>query len=224
MALLFSYGTLQLEQVQLTTFGRKLQGKPDALVGFQEAMMEMKDPEVIALSGKSHHPIAAFSGNPRHRVSGVAFEVSEEELLRADGYETNPAYRRFEAHLLTGRKAWVYADARFEPRADFDPHASGDPMPAWELLPRALMAATLATAGCMAIALLLMALPFFSAMFLIGYTVVMSLPLSWGWPVGRFLNGFIVPNGVGYGLLFGMVWMVALVVSLVIYDRRQRSG
>jgi hypothetical protein len=115
MPLLFSYGTLQLESVQLGTFGRQLVGKPDAILGFQEAMMEMKDPEVIALSGKTHHPIATFSGNPEHRVSGVAFEVTDDELLRADSYETNPAYRRFEARLESGGKAWVYADARFEP-------------------------------------------------------------------------------------------------------------
>lgn len=30
---LFSYGTLQLEQVQLTTFGRKLDGQPDDMRG-----------------------------------------------------------------------------------------------------------------------------------------------------------------------------------------------
>lgn len=118
MPLLFSYGTLQLEGVQVSTFGRRLEGRADAIVGFQEAMMEMRDPEVIALSGKTHHPIAAFSGDPRHHVNGVAFEVTEEELLRADSYETHPAYRRFEARLRSGDKAWVYADARFPPSTD----------------------------------------------------------------------------------------------------------
>ena len=121
MPLLFSYGTLQLESVQLATFGRRLTGMPDAIVGFRETLMEMQDREVIAISGKTHHPIAAFSEDPRHQVAGVAFEVSDDELLRADGYETNPAYRRFAARLLSGGKAWVYADARFEPRVDFDP-------------------------------------------------------------------------------------------------------
>ena len=120
MPWLFSYGTLQLESVQLATFGRRLSGKRDAIVGFQESVMAMTDPEVIALSGKTHHPMASFTGNARHRVSGVAFEISEDELLRADGYETHPAYRRFEARLESGGTAWVYADARFEPRTDFD--------------------------------------------------------------------------------------------------------
>ena len=32
---LFTYGTLQLEEVQLATFGRVLEGRPDALVGYR---------------------------------------------------------------------------------------------------------------------------------------------------------------------------------------------
>lgn len=32
---LFSYGTLQQENVQIATFGRLLNGAPDALVGFK---------------------------------------------------------------------------------------------------------------------------------------------------------------------------------------------
>ena len=47
-----------------------------------------------------------------------AFEVTEDELLLADSYETNAAYRRFEARLSSGGTAWVYADARFEPRTE----------------------------------------------------------------------------------------------------------
>jgi len=35
MTLLFSYGTLQEESVQPATFGRRLQGSKDELVGFQ---------------------------------------------------------------------------------------------------------------------------------------------------------------------------------------------
>ena len=34
--LLFSYGTLQLEAVQLATFGRKLAGTADGLPGFEQ--------------------------------------------------------------------------------------------------------------------------------------------------------------------------------------------
>ena len=116
MPLLFSYGTLQQENVQLSTFGRRLEGSRDAMVGFQQTLMEMTDPQVIATSGKTHHPIATYTGDSTHQVAGVVFVVTDEELRHADSYETNPAYRRFSTQLLSGRQAWVYADARFEPR------------------------------------------------------------------------------------------------------------
>ena len=35
--LLFSYGTLQLESVQLSSFGRRLEGEPDAMTGYAAA-------------------------------------------------------------------------------------------------------------------------------------------------------------------------------------------
>ncbi len=115
MPLLFSYGTLQQENVQLATFGRLLEGTADSLVGFELTMFEICDPEVVRTSGKSHHPMASFTGVRERQIPGVVFEVTQVELDQADGYETSPAYRRFRTRLLSGREAWVYADARFEP-------------------------------------------------------------------------------------------------------------
>ena len=46
MPLLFSYGTLQQEAVQLATFGRLLRGSPDELVGFEEGVREVTDAEL----------------------------------------------------------------------------------------------------------------------------------------------------------------------------------
>jgi len=48
--LVFSYGTLQLEAVQLATFGRKLVGTADVLPGFAQSMMKIDDPDVVATS------------------------------------------------------------------------------------------------------------------------------------------------------------------------------
>ena len=39
MPLLFSYGTLQREDVQLTTFGRRLSGTRDELVGYESSLV-----------------------------------------------------------------------------------------------------------------------------------------------------------------------------------------
>ena len=59
---LFSYGTLRQENVQLATFGRRLEGRPDALAGFALSPMTITDPDVIAASGLEVHTIARPSG------------------------------------------------------------------------------------------------------------------------------------------------------------------
>lgn len=112
MPLLFSYGTLQQNAVQLSTFGRVLQGHPDELVGFAQALFTIEDPEFVAKSGKADHTIVKFNGRVESRVKGTVFEVTDGELAQADAYE--PAgYKRVEAKLASGKHAWVYADARF---------------------------------------------------------------------------------------------------------------
>ena len=111
MPLLFSYGTLQQEAVQLSTFGRLLHGQPDELVGFEQSLLKVEDPAFVASSGKSHHAIVTFNGRDESRVRGTVFEVSDSELASADEYE--PAgYKRIAAMLASGKQAWVYADAR----------------------------------------------------------------------------------------------------------------
>jgi hypothetical protein len=108
MPLLFSYGTLRFDDVQLTTFGRKLSGEPDQLVGFSLDSIEIEDPEFVATSGKARHAIVRRTGRPEQRVHGVALEVTDQELAQADAYE--PAgYTRVATTLASGREAWVYA-------------------------------------------------------------------------------------------------------------------
>ena len=111
MPLLFSYGTLQQSAVQLSTFGRLLDGQPDELIGFEQSLLKIEDPDFVATSGKAHHAIVTFNGRDDSRVSGTVFEVSDEELASADAYE--PAgYERVPARLASGKQAWVYAAAR----------------------------------------------------------------------------------------------------------------
>jgi len=107
---LFSYGTLQQEEVQLSTFGHLLSGEDDSLVGYILAQEPIHDPAVIATSGHAVHPIAKYTGSPHHHIPGTVFEVSEAELMRADHYEVS-AYRRVEVTLESGRSAWVYVEA-----------------------------------------------------------------------------------------------------------------
>lgn len=111
---LFSYGTLQLEAVQLATFGRRLAGTSDALPGFEQSMFEIEDKDVVTTSGKTHHPIVRFTGRAADVVSGTVFAVTPDELRNADKYEV-AAYRRVAVTLRSGTRAWVYVDARYAP-------------------------------------------------------------------------------------------------------------
>jgi hypothetical protein len=111
---LFSYGTLQLEPVQRATFGRKLEGTADTLPGFEQALLEIADPTVIATSGKTHHPIVRFTGREADLVRGAVFQITEDELKNADRYEV-AAYKRIAVTLGSGTRAWVYIDVQHAP-------------------------------------------------------------------------------------------------------------
>jgi gamma-glutamylcyclotransferase (GGCT)/AIG2-like uncharacterized protein YtfP len=110
MPLLFSYGTLQDARVQLTTFGRLLQGHDDQLVGYEQSLVPIDDPTVV----ETHHPIVKFTGHSASRVAGRVFEITDAELASADRYEVG-AYTRVGTVLASGTQAWVYVDARFAP-------------------------------------------------------------------------------------------------------------
>ena len=108
--LLFSYGTLQLDEVQLSSFGRLLEGQHDAMVGYRQFQIEITDPEVIKTSGKRFHPIVEASDNPVDQVQGKVFRITEAELKAADAYEVAD-YTRIEVLLRSGNIAWVYVRA-----------------------------------------------------------------------------------------------------------------
>jgi gamma-glutamylcyclotransferase (GGCT)/AIG2-like uncharacterized protein YtfP len=114
MPLLFSYGTLQQEDVQRSTFGRRLEGHADALVGFAQSLVRIEDEAVVAASGKTHHPIVRHTGIAADRVAGTVFEITDAELASADRYEVS-AYVRVATTLASGCLAWVYVDARYAP-------------------------------------------------------------------------------------------------------------
>jgi gamma-glutamylcyclotransferase (GGCT)/AIG2-like uncharacterized protein YtfP len=117
MSLLFSYGTLQQETVQLSTFGRLLQGQSDELLGFEQSLVRIEDPQVVAANGKTHHANVTFNGRNDSRVSGTVFEITDAELAAADRYEEVAAYKRIAAMLASGKQAWVYVHARSAPGA-----------------------------------------------------------------------------------------------------------
>jgi len=111
---LFAYGTLQLEAVQLATFGRRLSGTRDVLTGFELVALKIADPAVVKISGQDQHTMARFTGRAADRVEGTVFSLTADEIRMADGYEV-PAVRRVAVVLRSGARAWAYVDALHGP-------------------------------------------------------------------------------------------------------------
>ena len=108
---LFSYGTLRLEDVQLATFGRKLEGRPDVLIGYRLVMITIEDEDFVAKSGAAEHRNLQFTGNEADFVEGTVFSVTMEELEKSDIYEPE-GYERALVQLKSGNNAWIYLDTR----------------------------------------------------------------------------------------------------------------
>jgi hypothetical protein len=111
MPLLFSYGTLQEERVQLSTFGRVLRGERDELPGYEPSVVRIEDPQLAVASGRTHHANVTFNGRSDSLVSGMVFEITDAELAAADEYERGAAYERIAVGLASGKQAWVYVAA-----------------------------------------------------------------------------------------------------------------
>ncbi|WPR70260.1 gamma-glutamylcyclotransferase family protein [Flavobacterium sp. NG2] len=102
MAKLFAYGTLKDIDTQQTIFGRILKGEHDVLKGFTVSEIKIEEEFGIA-----KYPILEESENPTDVVSGMLFEITEEDIHLADTYE-GLHYRRIEVKLESGEVAWAY--------------------------------------------------------------------------------------------------------------------
>lgn len=106
---LFSYGTLQMREVQLANYGRPLDGSPDELVGYRLDVLPDRDPNAVRISGTKTHMVVRHTGNPEDRVAGVIFLLTSDELKTTDEYEGSD-YARTELVLESGRRALVYVE------------------------------------------------------------------------------------------------------------------
>ena len=104
---LFSYGTLQLPQVQQSLFGRLLEGNNEELPGYRVEELKIRDRAVIEKSGTDMHPILVATGNPSDIVQGMVYAITTKELQQADDYEVDD-YQRTEATMKSGVSAWIY--------------------------------------------------------------------------------------------------------------------
>ena len=105
--LLFSYGTLQYEQVQLDTFGRLLEGEDDEILGFRLERVEITDEKVLKSSGQQFHPIAFPTDDNSQTVIGKVLHITQAELEESDKYEVDD-YLRVTANTKSGKQVQVY--------------------------------------------------------------------------------------------------------------------
>ncbi len=103
---LFTYGTLQHEDVQENLFGRILHGTPEKLVGY--ALQELIIEEEFGLV---KYDILVETSNLEDTINGIVYEITTKELHQADLYE-GLHYKRVEVHLQSKQKAWAYSAAR----------------------------------------------------------------------------------------------------------------
>jgi gamma-glutamyl AIG2-like cyclotransferase len=103
---LFSYGTLQTEPVQLSIFGRKLEGKPDALVGYRLQLIQVQDLNFLAHSDATQRNLQ-YTGNTSDVVEGSVLTLTSDEIELSDAYEP-VEYKRVQVRLRSGLDAWVY--------------------------------------------------------------------------------------------------------------------
>jgi gamma-glutamylcyclotransferase (GGCT)/AIG2-like uncharacterized protein YtfP len=80
------------------------------MLGYVKDMVEITDPDVIAESGMTHHPIVRPSAEGDASVEGMLFRITPAELQAADDYGVDD-YKRVSVDLASGLKAWVYVAA-----------------------------------------------------------------------------------------------------------------
>jgi len=108
--LLFSYGTLQDDRIQLEIFGRKLSGLKDRLRGFWMGQLQLATGNEPNPDNIQSYPVAIASDQQTDYIEGKVYQLTLEELEQADHYETI-AYRRVHVQLESGKFAWVYLSA-----------------------------------------------------------------------------------------------------------------
>ncbi len=93
---LFVYGTLLDPDIQLSVFGRLIEGRNDRLIGYKVIKKTF-------VSGT--FPVVVSDSNSI--TKGKILTISEDELYCSDRYEGDE-YARVEVQLESGTSAWIY--------------------------------------------------------------------------------------------------------------------
>jgi gamma-glutamylcyclotransferase (GGCT)/AIG2-like uncharacterized protein YtfP len=109
--LIFSYGSLQEEAVQLSVYGRVLRAEPDEILNCVRERIAVPSRHKAAASGVTHYANVTFTAGSGGRVAGKVLELTETELTLTDDYERDAEYVRVTTILASGRHAWVYVSS-----------------------------------------------------------------------------------------------------------------
>lgn len=103
MIQLFTYGSLQNEEIQDNLFGRLLKGTREKLIGYVLKRILIEEE-----FGLIEYPIIIETKNENDYIDGIVYEITDKELYQTDLYE-GIHYKRVEVQLVSGQKAWAYS-------------------------------------------------------------------------------------------------------------------
>ena len=104
---LFSYGTLQREDLQLKLYGRILEREADYLQGFLLKRIKITDEKFLSTGESDWQNTLCETNDINDNVPGTVLSLTTDELAITDAYEPN-GYRRITVTLRSGKKAWLY--------------------------------------------------------------------------------------------------------------------
>lgn len=104
---LFSYGTLQKQEVQQKLFGRILEATPEVLKAYRIQLIEITDEAFLAGGNSKDQLTIVHTGDANDHIKGSVLELTGDELQIADKYEPDN-YKRLEVECESGKMAWIY--------------------------------------------------------------------------------------------------------------------
>ena len=95
--MVFVYGTLADSEIRKSILNRNVPATPSALAGYDGS-------KTIVIEGESYF---AAEKTPESSTKGFVIELTEEEVVKLDAYETD-AYKKRKVTLIDGTEALVY--------------------------------------------------------------------------------------------------------------------
>lgn len=109
--LVFAYGILKIEKIQVKNYGKKLEGSSDILRGYKLNSITIKDTVLIEDIETNNFEIAVNTKDENDIIEGFVFEINGEELAKTDQY-LNTHYMRVLETNQKGEDVWVYVSKK----------------------------------------------------------------------------------------------------------------